>query len=412
MRQAQLFTRTKKEAPKDEVSRNAELLIRAGFIYKEMAGVFTFLPLGLRVLNKIIGIIREEINVIGGQEISMTALQEKELWQKTDRWDDKNVDVWFKTALKNGTELGLGWTHEEPLTRLLTQHISSYRDLPVLVYQFQTKFRNETRAKSGIMRMREFMMKDLYSFAHTQEEHEKIYASVREAYKKIFQRVGLGGLTYPAFASGGAFSKYSEEFQTVSEAGEDLIYIDEASGQAMNKEVLNDEVLADLGLQRENLVEKKAVEVGNIFTLGTKFSQPLGLTFKDEEGASQPVVMGCYGIGPGRVMGAIAEVLSDEAGLIWPESVAPFRVHLLSLGADEKASEIYVALKAAGVEVLYDDRDVSAGEKFAESDLLGIPYRVVVGKRSLESGEAEVKRRTEKESAAVRFEKLVAFFQK
>jgi len=412
MRQTQLFTRTKKEAPKDEVSRNAELLIRAGFIHKEMAGVYAFLPLGLRVLNKIIGIIREEMNVIGGQEISMTALQEKELWQKTDRWDDKNVDVWFKTALKNGTELGLGWTHEEPLTRLLTQHIFSYRDLPVLIYQFQTKFRNETRAKSGIMRMREFNMKDLYSFTRTQAEHEKIYASVREAYKKIFQRVGLGKETYAAFASGGAFSKYSEEFQTVCDAGEDLIYIDEASGQALNKEVLNDAVLADLGLKRENLVEKKAVEVGNIFTLGTKFSQSLGLTFKDEEGAAQPVVMGCYGIGTGRVMGAIAEVFSDEAGLVWPESIAPFQVHLLSLGADKKALEIYTALTAAGIETLYDDRDVSAGEKFAESDLLGIPYRVVIGKRSLESGKAEVKKRTSSDTETVSFEEIVRYFKK
>ena len=412
MRQTQLFTRTKKEAPKDEVSKNAQLLIRAGFVHKEMAGVYSFLPLGLRVLDKIIGIIREEMNIIGGQEILLTALQEKELWQKTDRWDDKNVDVWFKTALKNGTELGLGWTHEEPLTRLLTQHISSYRDLPVLIYQFQTKFRNETRAKSGIMRTREFVMKDLYSFASTQEEHEKIYASAREAYKKIFQRVGLGGLTYPAFASGGAFSKYSEEFQTVCDAGEDLIYVDEASGQALNKEVLNDESLADLGLKRENLIEKKAVEVGNIFTLGTKFSEPLGLTFKDEKGAAQPVVMGCYGIGPGRVMGAIAEVLSDGAGLIWPETVAPFRVHLISLGADEKAAEIYVALKAAGVETLYDDRDVSAGEKFADSDLLGIPYRVVIGKRSLESGQAEIKKRTSSDTETVLLEKIVQYFQK
>lgn len=412
MRQTQLFTRTKKQAPKDEVSKNAQLLIRGGFVHKEMSGVYSFLPLGLRVLNKIIGIIREEMNMIGGQEISMTALQEKELWQKTDRWDDKNVDVWFKTALKNGTELGLGWTHEEPLTRLLTQHISSYRDLPALVYQFQTKFRNETRAKSGIMRMREFLMKDLYSFARTQEEHEKIYASAREAYKKIFQHVGLGKKTYPTFASGGAFSKYSEEFQTVSDAGEDLIYVDEASGQALNKEVLNDEVLADLGLRRENLVEKKAVEVGNIFTLGTKFSEPLGLTFKDEEGVARPVVMGCYGIGPGRVMGAIAEVLSDEAGLIWPESVAPFKVHLLSLGADEKTAEIYIALKAAGIETLYDDRDMSAGEKFAESDLLGIPYRIAIGKRSLENGLAEIKKRTSSGIETVSLEEVVRYFKK
>jgi len=411
MKQSHLFTKTKKEAPKDEVSRNAELLIRAGFIHKEMAGVYSFLPLGLRTLNKVMQVIREEMDAIGGQEVSLTALQEKSLWEKTDRWDDEKVDVWFKTALKNGTEVGLGWSHEEPITRLMQQQISSYRDFPVLAYQFQTKFRNETRAKSGIMRTREFIMKDLYSFARTQAEHEEVYSSVREAYVRVFARVGLGQVTYPAFASGGAFSKYSEEFQTVSDAGEDVIYVDEASGQALNKEVLNDEVLADLGLQKENLVAKKSIEVGNIFNLGTRFSDPLGLTYKDEEGKAVPVVMGCYGIGPARVMGTIAEVLSDEAGLVWPESVAPFRVHLLSLGADEKANEIYGALTGAGIEVLYDDRDTPAGAKFAESDLLGLPYRIVIGKRSLESGKAEVKKRTDKEATEVAFEELVAFFK-
>lgn len=411
MKQSHLFTKTKKEAPKDEVSRNAELLIRAGFIHKEMAGVYSFLPLGLRTLNKVMQVIREEMDAIGGQEVSLTALQEKSLWEKTDRWDDEKVDVWFKTALKNGTEVGLGWSHEEPITRLMQQQISSYRDFPVLAYQFQTKFRNETRAKSGIMRTREFIMKDLYSFARTQAEHEEVYFSVREAYVRVFARVGLGQVTYPAFASGGAFSKYSEEFQTVSDAGEDVIYVDEASGQALNKEVLNDEVMADLGLQKENLVAKKSIEVGNIFNLGTRFSDPLGLTYKDEEGKAVPVVMGCYGIGPARVMGTIAEVLSDEAGLVWPESVAPFRVHLLSLGADEKANEIYGALTGAGIEVLYDDRDTPAGAKFAESDLLGLPYRIVIGKRSLESGKAEVKKRTDKEATEVAFEELVAFFK-
>jgi prolyl-tRNA synthetase len=411
MKQSHLFTKTKKEAPKDEVSRNAELLIRAGFIHKEMAGVYSFLPLGLRTLNKVMQVIREEMDAIGGQEVSLTALQEKSLWEKTDRWDDEKVDVWFKTALKNGTEVGLGWSHEEPITRLMQQQISSYRDFPVLAYQFQTKFRNETRAKSGIMRTREFIMKDLYSFARTQAEHEEVYSSVREAYVRVFARVGLGQVTYPAFASGGAFSKYSEEFQTVSDAGEDVIYVDEASGQALNKEVLNDEVLADLGLKKENLVAKKSIEVGNIFNLGTRFSDPLGLTYKDEEGKAVPVVMGCYGIGPARVMGTIAEVLSDEAGLVWPESVAPFRVHLLSLGADEKANEIYGALTGAGIEVLYDDRDTPAGAKFAESDLLGLPYRIVIGKRSLESGKAEVKKRTDKEATEVAFEELVAFFK-
>lgn len=412
MKQSQLFTRTKKEAPKDEVSKNAQLLIRAGFIHKEMAGVYSFLPIGLRVLNNIIGIIREEMNAVGGQEVLLASLQDKELWETTDRWDDDKVDVWFKTKLKNGTELGMAVTHEEPMTRMMTQHISSYRDLPALTYHFQTKMRNETRAKSGIMRMREFLMKDLYSFARTEEEHTTLYAKIREAYITVFERVGLGEMTYPTFASGGMFSKYSEEFQTVSSAGEDVIYVDEKSGQALNVEVLNDEVLSDLGLKRENLVEKKSIEVGNIFNLGTRFSVPLGLTYKNEKGESLPVIMGSYGIGPARVMGTIAEVLSDDKGLVWPESVAPFRVHLLSLGADEKANEIYEKLTEAGIDVLYDDRDMRAGEKFAESDLLGIPYRIVIGKRSLESGTAEVKKRTEEIFQEITFDDLVSFFKK
>lgn len=411
MRQSNLFTKTSKTAPKDEVSKNAILLTRAGFIHKEMAGVYTFLPLGLRVLNKVMQVIREEMNAVGGQELSMTALQERELWEKTDRWDDAKVDVWFKTKLKNGTELGLGATHEEPITRLMQQHLSSYRDLPILAYQFQTKFRNETRAKSGIMRTREFIMKDLYSFAKTQEEHDKIYASLREAYHKVFERVGLGQVTHQTFASGGMFSKYSEEFQTVSDAGEDLIYVDEASGKALNQEVLNDEVIADLGLKRELLVEKKSIEVGNIFHLGTRFSEPLGLTFKDEKGESKPAIMGCYGIGPARVMGTIAEVLSDEKGLVWPKSVAPFQVHLLSLGVNEAVDKLYQELTAAGIEVLYDDREASAGEKFAESDLLGIPLRIVMGKRSLESGKVEVKERTSEEVKDIMIDEVVAYCQ-
>ncbi len=412
MRQSQLFTRVSRQVPKDEVSKNAQLLIRAGFIHKEMAGVYSFLPLGLRVLNRVIGVIREEMDAIGGQELTLTALQEKSLWEKTDRWDDRKVDVWFKTSLKNGTELGLGSTHEEPMTRLVAQYVNSYRDLPLLAYQFQTKFRNEMRAKSGIMRVREFIMKDLYSFARTEEEHAVLYASVRAAYMRIFERVGLGKLTYATFASGGIFSKYSEEFQTVSEAGEDLIYVDEASGQSLNKEVLSDEVLADLGIERERLVEKKSIEVGNIFTLGTRFSDPLGLKYRDENGQEQSAFMGCYGIGPGRVMGTIVETLSDEKGIMWPESVAPFRVHLLSLGQNERADIIYQEFMAAGIDTLYDDRDASAGEKFAESDLIGIPYQVIMGKKTIENGEVEIKRRDNGLVERVSLDALVRYFQK
>lgn len=411
MRQSQLFTKTKKFAPKDEASKNAQLLIRAGFVHKEMAGVYSFLPLGLRVLNKIMGIIREEMDGLGGKELLLSSLQNAETWKKTDRWDDAKVDVWFKTALKNGTELGFAITHEDPLTEAMKQFIESYRDLPVYAYQFQTKFRNETRAKSGIIRGREFIMKDLYSFSRSQEELDAFYDQCSSAYERIFARVGLGDKTYKTFASGGIFAKYSHEFQTICEAGEDKIYVDEEKRLAVNEEVFNDEVLKDLGLSKESLVEKKSVEVGNIFKLGTRFSEPLGLTYKDEEGNDQPVIMGSYGMGPARMMGTIVELLSDEKGMVWPESVAPFRVHLLSLGADEKASEIYQQMSEAGIEVLFDDRDASAGEKFADADLLGIPYRVIIGKRGLESGLAEVKGRTGEASEEVAFDALAERFQ-
>ncbi len=398
MRQSHLFTKTRKEAPKDEVAKNADLLIRAGFIHKEMAGVYSYLPLGLRVMNKIVGIIREEMNAIGGQELALTALQDRAVWEKTNRWSDAVVDNWFKTQLKNGTDLGLGFTHEEPLTALMTEYIRSYRDLPVYAYQFQTKFRNEARAKSGIMRGREFLMKDLYSFSLDEKAHAAFYEKAKQAYVNVFRRVGLGDTTYVTFASGGSFSKYSHEFQTVTAAGEDVIYVDEKKGIAVNKEVMTDEVLADLGLSRDSLVEKKAVEVGNIFSLGTRFSDALGLSYLDETGAKRPVVMGSYGIGPGRVMGTIVETLSDEKGIVWPESVAPFQVHVVSVagkdGAPQRAAEtLYNRLVSSGIEVLYDDRDLRAGEKFADADLIGIPLRVIVSDKSLEKGGYEIKDR-------------------
>jgi prolyl-tRNA synthetase len=416
MRQSQLFTKTRKEAPADEVAKNAQLLIRAGYVHKEMAGVYTYLPLGLRTLNKIVQIIREEMNREGGQEVTMTALQDSEVWEKTDRWDDEKVDNWFKTELKNGTVLGLSITHEEPLTRIMKDHISSYRDLPRYAYQFQNKFRNETRAKSGIMRGREFMMKDLYDFSKDEAEHNEFYARMREAYKRVFERVGIGEQTYVTFASGGIFSEFSEEFQTVSDAGEDIIYVDEKSGIALNSEVYTDEVIAKIGLVKENLVEKKAIESGNIFHLGTKFSEPIGLTYKNEAGDDVPVYMGSYGIGPTRLMGTLVEVLSDEKGLVWPEAVAPFKVHLVGLNLEDAeikdwAEGVYSSLKDAGIEVLFDDRiEARAGEKFGDSDLLGMPYRVVVSKKGRENGQFEVVTRATGEVRQLTEEELFADF--
>lgn len=409
MRQSQLFTKARKEAPKDEESKNAQLLIRAGYIHKEMAGVYDFLPLGRRVLDGVVGIIREEMDGIGGQEVSLSALQNPEIWKATDRWSDEKVDNWFKTALKSGSELSLGFTHEEPMTNMMRPFIQSYRDLPCSVYQFQTKFRNETRAKSGIMRGREFLMKDLYSFSRSQEELDTFYDEAAKAYERVFERAGIGAQTFKTFASGGVFSKYSHEFQTVCDAGEDIIYVDEERRIAVNKEVYTNEVIADLGLDRSKLVERKSIEVGNIFKLGTRFSEPLELSFKDENGESNPVVMGSYGIGPDRLMGTIVELLSDEKGLVWPESVAPFRLHLLSIGQDEIASKLYDDLVAEGIEVLYDDRDLRAGEKFAEADLLGIPYRIVIGKGAAD-GMAEVKKRTVAEAEELPIKEILPLF--
>ncbi len=410
MRQTHLFTKTQKFVPKDEVSKNAQLLIKAGFVYKEMAGVYSFLPLGWRVMNKIMQIIREEINDIGGQEIKMTALQSKEVWSKTNRWSDEVVDNWFKTELKNGTKLALAFTHEEDITSIMKNFIASYKDLPFSVYQFQTKFRNETRAKSGIMRGREFIMKDLYSFSRTQEEHNEFYEKSKQAYKNIFNRLGIGKETYLTFASGGTFSKYSHEFQTICDAGEDIIYIDEKKSIAINEEVYNDEVITDLGLNKNNLIKKKAAEVGNIFPLGSKFSDAFNLNYRDEKGEEKKVIMGSYGIGPARAMGVMVELLSDEKGIIWPESVAPFHMHLINIGEDEKAEKIYNQLQKKGIEVLYDDRDVRPGEKFADSDLMGIPYRVVISSRSIKSGGVEIKKRTEEESKIIKIDKLIEMF--
>ncbi|MEO5635142.1 MAG: aminoacyl--tRNA ligase-related protein [Candidatus Paceibacterota bacterium] len=404
VRQSKLFTKTRKEAPTDEVSKNAELLIRGGFVHKEMAGVYSYLPLGLRVLKKIENIIREEMNSVGGQEILMSSLQPKENWEKTGRWEAMN-DL-YKVSDSSKREVALGPTHEEIVVPILKNYVSSHKDFPLSIYQIQNKFRMELRAKSGILRGREFIMKDMYSFHTSEEDFENFYNKMKEVYKTIFSRVGIGHLTYMTFASGGTFAKYSHEFQTITSAGEDTIYVDEENGLAVNKEVFTDEVLSQLNLNKEKLVEQKSIEVGNIFDLKTKYSEPFDLNFTDVEGQTKTVLMGCYGIGLGRLLGTIVEVLSDDKGIIWPQAIAPFQVHLLAIGEDEdtlkEAESVYESLTEAGVEVLYDDRtEVSAGEKFADSDLLGIPYRAVVSKRSLKEGGIELKKRTEEKGKII-----------
>jgi prolyl-tRNA synthetase len=395
MKQSQLFTKTRKEAPADETSKNAILLMRAGYIAKEMAGAYSYLPLGIRVVEKIKQIVREEMNAVDGQELIMTTLQRKELWEKTGRWDDSVVDVWFKSALKAGGEVGFGWSHEEPIGEMMKNYISSYKDLPISVYQFQTKLRNEMRAKSGIMRGREFIMKDMYSFSADETSHLAYYESVKPAYMKVFNRLGIGEDTFVTFAAGGAFTKFSHEFQTICDAGEDVTYLNKEKGIAINSEVLNDDTLKSLGVTRDELTETKTAEVGNIFNFGQQKAEDLGLMMKDANGENVPVWMGSYGIGVTRLMGVLVEKFADEKGIVWPESIAPFKVHLVGLNSDDAEVKdftdgIYLSLKEKGVEVLYDDRDLRAGEKFADSDLLGIPYRVIVSKKSKEEGKFEV----------------------
>jgi prolyl-tRNA synthetase len=412
MKVSQLFTKTTKNAPADEVAKNAQLLIRAGYVYKEMAGVYAYLPLGKRVLEKIIQIIREEMNAVGGSEVSMTALQNSEVWKASGRWDDEVLDVWFKTKLAGGAELGLAPTHEEPLTKLMKQYIQSYKDLPIYPYQFQIKFRNEIRSKSGLMRGREFWMKDLYSFSRTQEEHDAFYEIISGAYTNVFNRLGVGEQTYKTFASGGSFAKFSHEYQTISPVGEDTIYVHKEKNLAINEEVYNDEVLAELGITKDELVEEKAVEVGNIFTLGTRFSDPLELIYTDENGEAKPVIMGSYGIGPSRLMGLIAEHFADDKGLVWPEAIAPFKVYLVQIGETEaikdRSEALYQTLTDAGVEVLYDDRSERPGAKFADAELLGMPYRITVSERLIAEDSYEFTPRSSGESSVLTLEQLLA----
>jgi prolyl-tRNA synthetase len=405
MRLSKLYTKTSKMTPADEMAKNAQLLIQAGFIHKEMAGVYSYLPLGKRVLNNISDIVRQEINAIGGLEVQMSVLQPKEIWEKTDRWSDEKIDNWFKTKLANGQELGVGLTHEEPIVSSIVPFVNSYKDLPVYPYQIQNKFRNELRAKSGLMRGREFVMKDLYSFSKDQAQHDNFYEIVAEAYLRIYQKLGLGEITFRTFADGGYFSKFSDEFQTISSVGEDTIYLDREKKIAVNKEVYNPETLKELGLNESDLEEVRAVEVGNIFPLGSKYPDALGLFYLDEDGKRQSVIMGSYGIGISRLMGLIAEHFADDKGLVWPKEVAPALVYLARLGSTDdeikQADELYLKLTETGIEVLYDDRDVRAGEKFADAELMGIPYRVVVSKTTVESSSLELKSRSSDEVSIV-----------
>jgi len=412
MRLSGLFTKTSKTVPAEEVAKNAQLLTRAGFIHKELAGVYAYMPLGLRVLENIKKIVREEMNAVGGQEVMMTALQPKDIWEKTGRWDDKAVPNWFKTKLVNGTELGVGLTHEEPIVDAVSGYVSSYKDLPFSIYQIQNKFRNELRAKSGLLRGREFVMKDMYSFCRNQEQHDQVYEKNIQAYYRVYDRLGLGAITYRTYADGGIFTpRFSDEFQTLTDVGEDTIYVDEDKRVAINQEIYTDENLAKLGLDKAKLVQKKGVEVGNTFHLESKYTDALDLYYTDEAGKKQSIIMGCYGIGISRLMGVIAEIMSDEKGLVWPENIAPFEVYLVNIGDNslETANSIYDELTSRGVEVLFDDRkDARPGQKFADHELIGIPYRLTISDSLVAEEKYELVTRNSLEKSLLTRDQLLA----
>lgn len=409
---SELFTRTSKDAASDASSRNADLLVRGGFIHKTMAGVYSYLPLGLRVLRSIEQIVREEMNAIGAQEILMSSLAPKENWEKTGRWD--SVDVLYKTQGNDEHEYVLNPTHEELVSPIAKQYVNSYRDLPFAAYQVQTKFRNELRAKSGILRGREFLMKDLYSFHADQEDLDRYYDVVQSAYGKIFERLGLADRTYLTFASGGTFSKYSHEYQVMLPNGEDVIYISEEAEKkglriAVNKEIYEEGKTECPVTGGKAFREEKGSEAANIFKLGTKFSTPFELQFTDNEGKRHDVIMGCYGIGISRLMGIIAEACSDDRGVIWPANIAPFDVHIVPIARTEddeafiEATKLMKDLEKKGKRVLLDDRtDASVGFKLADADLIGVPVRIVVSPKTLAEKSVEVTYRTSGETSLVK----------
>lgn len=413
MLQSKLFTKTQKEAPKDDKSINAKFLIRAGFIDKLMAGVYSYLPLGFLVLKKIENIIREEMQKIGGQELLLPGLHPKENWEKTSRWKYEEM---FKLKSRGGRDLSLGWTHEEIITPLVKKFVKSYKDLPVFVYQIQDKFRDELRAKSGLLRGVEFLMKDFYSFHRDEKDLDRYYEKVKRAYFSVFRRCGLGLKTFLTLASGGTFSQYSHEFQTITEFGEDTIYLCQDCKLAVNIEIIKQENYQCPQCKNKKLRQEKAIEVGNTFKLKDKFTKAFNLTFRDKDGKEKRAVMGCYGIGLGRLMGAIVEVHYDQNGIIWPASVAPFLAHLIPIEKNTRikktGEELYRDLQKNGIEVLYDDReDKTVGEKFADADLIGIPYRIVVSEKTLEANSVELKQRAVKTVRLVKIGNLLRFLK-
>jgi len=382
MRQSKLFGKTKRDISRDEKSINAELLTKAGFVEKQMAGVYNYLPLGLRTYRKIENIIREEINAIGGQEILMPVLQTKELWDQSGRWQEMEP-IMYQFKDHHGSDIGLGATHEEVVVDIVKKQVTSYKDLPVYLYQIQTKFRDEKRAKSGLLRGREFGMKDLYSFHTNEADLEAYYKLAHDAYIKIFKRLGLEAFSVEA--SGGAISKkFSHEFMVKNIAGEDLTILCEKCAWAQNKEIAKVKAGDKCPTCGAKLTEEKTVEAGNIFKLGNEYSSKMSLKYTDQDGKQKDIIMGCYGIGLGRAMGTIVEANHDKDGIIWPKNTTPFHVHLLNLAKNDntKAEAIYKNLQKKGFEVLYDDRGISFGKKLKDADLIGIPYQLIISEKN------------------------------
>lgn len=418
MLQSQLFVKTKKETPNDEKSINAKLLIRAGFVDKLMAGVYSYLPFGFLVLKKIESIIREEMQKIGGQEVLLPVLHPQENWLKTNRWQYEEM---FKLKSRFEKSYGLGWTHEEIITPLVKKFVKSYKDLPVFVYQIQDKFRDELRVKSGLLRGVEFIMKDFYSFHKSEKDLDEFYEKMKRAYFKIFERCGLKKETFLTLASGGTFAKYSHEFQTITPYGEDTIYFCQKCKIAINKEIIENEKYKCPKCQNKDLKIKKSIEVGNIFKLKNKFSQPFDFTFTDKNGEKKQVLMGCYGIGLSRLMGTIVEIYHDDKGIIWPETVAPFKFHLIPIFSGKKnvdnkikiaSGQLYQIGQKSKTEILYDNRkDKSTGEKLADADLIGIPFRLVLSEKTLNKKLVEITPRKSKKPSYIKIEKLIKEFK-
>ena len=394
MYQSDLISKTRKQISQNEESLNAQILIKAGFIEQIMAGVYAYLPLGLKVIQNIEAIVREELDKIEAQELLLPALQPKSYWEKTGRWD--TLDVLYRfTSYYTSTELALGSTHEEIITPIAKNFIQSYQDLPLAAYQIQTKFRDEKRAKSGILRGREFIMKDLYSFHSSESDLDRYYELVTQAYINIYKRLGIGDITLKTYASGGTFSKYSHEFQTISDIGEDTIFVCEKCNIAINQEIIADQNHCP-ECNNTNLIQKQAIEVGNIFKLQTKYSEAFDLNFMNEKGENQLVIMGCYGIGISRLMGTLVEVFAkDESKMNWPAEISPFDIHLIALNTDstevlQKAEELYQDLQKQGQSVLFDNRNERPGIKFAEADLIGIPKRIILSTKTLAQNGVEI----------------------